>query len=107
MYEKNVQQNNYNIKLIPFQLKLPIDLDKKIDMDSSLRTLLKITKRCDITVYEAEGDCNDCPLKSLCTIAKGNRKIHVSKDFLELRNEFLSRITSSDGIILDLIVPFK
>jgi len=65
--------------------------------------ILYMTKRvsksgfvCDITVYEAEGDCNDCPLKSLCTKAKGNRKIHVSKDFLELRNESLSRITSSD-----------
>jgi len=51
MYEKNVQQNNYNIKLIPFQLKLPIDLDKKIDMDSSLRTLLKITERLAFLLF--------------------------------------------------------
>jgi len=49
-----------------------------------------------ITVYECHG-CGACPQKHLCTRAKGNRKISVSKDFIDLRLASLNRITSEYG----------
>lgn len=54
-----------------------------------------------ITVYECNG-CADCPNKSDCSRAKGNRKISVSKDFIALRQESRERITSEKGKILRL-----
>lgn len=35
----------------------------------------------EVTVYECE-DCSNCPLKSKCTKAQGNRKMKVSKKFI-------------------------
>ena len=55
----------------------------------------------EITVYECYG-CQQCPQKSLCTRAKGNRKIYVSKDFIGLRNSARERITSHQGQVLRL-----
>ena len=46
-----------------------------------------------ITYYECE-DCSDCPYKKKCTKAKGNRKMQVSKKFIEQRKQSLERITS-------------
>lgn len=55
----------------------------------------------EITVYECHS-CNECPQKKLCTRAKGNRKIYVSKDFIDLRDEARDRITSEKGKTLRL-----
>jgi len=55
----------------------------------------------EITVYECYG-CNECPQKNLCTRAKGNRKIYVSKDFIDLRDESRDRITNDYGKTLRL-----
>lgn len=52
-----------------------------------------------ITHYECES-CEGCPYKSKCTKAEGNRKITVSKRFIEQRAESLKRITSETGIQL-------
>ena len=52
-----------------------------------------------ITHYECE-DCTDCPYKKSCTRAKGNRKMQVSKKFIEQRQASLERITSPIGITL-------
>jgi transposase len=54
-----------------------------------------------ITVYECN-NCQNCPYKSQCTRAKNNRKISVSKDFIALRQESLTRITSEEGKVLRL-----
>ena len=54
-----------------------------------------------ITIYECQG-CATCPQKKLCTRAKGNRRIQVSKDFIALRKESLARIASDNGKILRL-----
>ena len=54
-----------------------------------------------ITVYECQS-CNHCPRKKLCSRAKGNRRISVSKDFIILRKESLAKITSEKGKILRL-----
>ena len=52
-----------------------------------------------ITHYECES-CEGCPYKHRCTKAEGNRKIAVSKRFIEQRAESLKRITSETGIQL-------
>jgi transposase len=54
-----------------------------------------------ITAYECQG-CGDCPQKHLCTKAKGNRTITVSKDFVSLRLDSCQRITDEYGKTLRL-----
>lgn len=54
-----------------------------------------------VTIYECSG-CEECPQKALCTRAKGNRQLEVSKDFLALRQASLERITSDLGKTLRL-----
>jgi len=53
----------------------------------------------EVTVYEGTG-CQDCPLRSKCTHAKGNRRLYVSKRMKELRAESLANILSPKGTIL-------
>jgi len=55
--------------------------------------------RSEITVYECE-DCSNCPYKSRCTKAKGNRKLKVSKIFIEKRQKSYENITTKEGILL-------
>lgn len=55
----------------------------------------------NVTVYECSG-CNECPQKALCTHAKGNRRLQVSKDFLSLRQASYNRITTEHGKALRL-----
>jgi len=50
----------------------------------------------EITVYECQA-CSDCPLKVECTRAKGNRTLHVSKDFVKLRQAARELITTEEG----------
>lgn len=38
----------------------------------------------DYKIYECE-DCSDCPLKALCTKAKGNRQIHYNTVYSEMK----------------------
>lgn len=54
-----------------------------------------------VTIYECSG-CEGCPQKKLCTRAKGNRRMEVSKDFVALRQAALERITSDQGKVLRL-----
>jgi hypothetical protein len=55
--------------------------------------------RSEITVYECE-DCSDCPHKTCCTKAKGNRKMQVSKTFVEKRQKSYENTTTIKGILL-------
>ena len=50
----------------------------------------------NITVYECF-HCEGCPHKSLCTKAKGNRRLQISREFLALRKESYDRITTDWG----------
>jgi len=52
-----------------------------------------------VTIYECQ-DCNECTHKSKCTKAKGNKRLEISKRFIEKRAESLTNITSDEGIIL-------
>lgn len=53
----------------------------------------------ELTEYECES-CADCPVKSKCTKAAGNRKIKVSKKFLAQRETSLANIISPKGMVL-------
>jgi transposase len=53
----------------------------------------------EVTFYECE-DCSECPHKKICTRAKGNRKMQVSKNFIRQREESRTRIMSKKGILL-------
>ena len=52
----------------------------------------------EITVYECE-DCTVCPHKEKCTRAKGNKRLYISKSFLEKRQESYKNILSEKGIL--------
>ena len=51
----------------------------------------------EVTVYECE-DCTNCPHKEKCTRAKGNKRLYISKSFLENRQESYENILSETGI---------
>lgn len=55
--------------------------------------------RAKVSVYECE-DCNNCPYKEKCTKAQGNRKMQVSKTFVEKRQISYENIMSEKGILL-------
>lgn len=50
----------------------------------------------EVTVYECE-DCTNCPHKEKCTRAKGNKRLYISKSFLEKRQESYENILSETG----------
>lgn len=52
----------------------------------------------EVTVYECE-ECTGCPYKEKCTKAKGNKRLYVSKSFLEKRQESYENILSETGIL--------
>lgn len=51
----------------------------------------------EVTVYESE-DCNGCPYKERGAKAKGNKRLYISKSFLEKRQESYENILSEKGI---------
>lgn len=54
--------------------------------------------QADITVYECE-TCTDCMYKEKCTRSKGNKKLYVSKNFVEKRQRSYENILSETGIL--------
>lgn len=52
----------------------------------------------EVTVYECK-DCAGCPHKEKCTKAKGNKRLYVSKSFIEKRQESYENIMSRTGIL--------
>ena len=52
----------------------------------------------EVTVYECE-DCTGCPYKEKCTKARGNKRLYISKSFLEKRQESYENILSEKGIL--------
>ena len=55
--------------------------------------------KSEVTVYECE-DCSNCPQKSACTKAEGNRRLNISKEFQRFRRQSYQNITTSKGILL-------
>lgn len=52
----------------------------------------------EVTVYECE-DCTGCLHKGKCTRAKGDKRLYISKSFLEKRQESYENILSEKGIL--------
>lgn len=52
-----------------------------------------------VTIYECE-NCSGCTYKNKCTKAKGNKKLHVSKNFIKYREKSLNNITTPEGKLL-------
>jgi hypothetical protein len=50
----------------------------------------------DRRIYACQ-DCADCPLRSKCTKAKGNRQIRISFQLLEYRRQARANLTSPEG----------
>ena len=63
-----------------------------------------IPQRCksgyesEVTVYECEA-CSGCPYKEKCTRIQGNKRLYISKNFLEKRQESYENILSEKGIL--------
>ncbi len=52
--------------------------------------------RSDVTIYECES-CEACPVKTKCTRAKGNRRLQVSKNFIEKKQVSFENIITETG----------
>lgn len=52
--------------------------------------------RSVVTIYECES-CEACPVKEKCTRAKGNRRLQVSKNFIEKRQVSFENIITETG----------
>ena len=51
----------------------------------------------EVTIYECEG-CTGFPYKEKCPKAKGNKRLYISKSFLEKRQGSYENILSETGI---------
>ena len=54
--------------------------------------------KSDVTVYECES-CSGCPYKEKCTKSQNNKKLYVSKKFVEQRRSSYENIMSEKGIL--------
>lgn len=70
---------------------------KALNACSLKRQKSKSGYESEVTIYECE-DCTDCIHKEKCTKAKGNKRLYVSKSFLEQRQESYKNILSETGI---------
>ena len=51
--KKQIQQDNYNVKLREYQLFLPLDVEVKIEAEESVRLLIEVTERMDYSKLNA------------------------------------------------------
>ena len=72
---------------------------KKLRAIGTITRKSKSGYKSEVTVYECES-CEACPHKDRCTKAKGNRRMEVSKNFIEMRDESLKNVTSDHGKLL-------
>jgi len=73
--------------------------NKKLNVIGNNIRKSKSGYEADVTVYECE-DCYGCQYKAKCTKAKGNKKLNVSKKFVQKRLKSLENITSLQGTML-------
>lgn len=52
-----------------------------------------------VSIYECE-KCDDCKYKSKCTKARGNKQIHIAKNFMRLRKKSIENITTEKWVLL-------
>jgi len=73
--------------------------NKKLKVIGESTRRSKSGYEADVTLYECE-NCDDCTYKLKCTKAKGNKKLSVSKKFVQKRSKSLENITSLQGTML-------
>ena len=72
---------------------------KQLKVVSTFNRKSKTGYVSEVTIYECES-CEACPDKEKCTKAKGNRRMEVSKTFVEKRQKSYENITTEKGILL-------
>lgn len=72
---------------------------RKLKKVGTSKRKLKSGYISEVTIYECES-CENCPVKSKCTKAKGNRRMETSKVFIDKRSKSLENITTPKGITL-------
>lgn len=75
------------------------EISKKKKFKNNISKKENMYYDCENDQYKCE-DCSTCIYKNKCTKANGNRQIHVSKKFINLRARSLNNITSPKGTIL-------
>lgn len=55
--------------------------------------------KAEVTIYECE-NCEGCQYKEKCSKSSENRKLHVAKTFIKMREKSLKNITTPFGILL-------
>ena len=105
-YERSKTRNFKNNMALRENMSYDAEADEYICQNGKRLKVVHQGKRksksgyeSEITYYECES-CSGCPHKKNCTRSKGNRKIQVSKKFIEQRQQSLSNITSPIGILL-------
>lgn len=72
---------------------------KKLFLKGTKRKKSKSGFESIVSIYECENR-NGCEYINKCTKAKGNRQLHIAKNFIRLREKSLANITTPEGIIL-------
>jgi transposase len=72
---------------------------KKLKMAGTTHRKSATGYRSEISIYECE-DCSSCQYKGKCTKSQGNRKMQVSKTFVEKRQQSYENILTEKGIQL-------
>lgn len=70
--------------------------DKRLHFQYTSRYTTDNSYVTDRRIYECQ-DCADCPLRSKCTQAKGNRQIRISFQLLAYRKQARTNLTSPEG----------
>lgn len=107
-YEKSKTKKYRKDFRLPENMEYDAGQDEYICRNGKRLSAVGITKRksksgyCSkLTIYECE-DCSQCPYKSACTKAVGNRQLTISKKFQIQRLQSYQNITSLKGILLRL-----
>ena len=54
----------------------------------------KTNFKSEMTIYQYQS-CEECPLKQKCITAKGDKKMYVFKNFIQLREESIKNIKNN------------
>jgi transposase len=97
-FKKNIGKRE-NMDYDPQADEYTCAMGKKLKVTGRKNEKTKTGYIREVTIYESEG-CQNCPLRKECTKARpeNNKRLQVSKKFIEHREESLGRITSEEGI---------
>lgn len=98
---KNDISKRENMKYLKEQDEYICHNNKKLKPIGVVHRTSATGYKSEVTVYECE-DCTNCESKAKCTKAQGNRKMQISKKFIEKRQISYENIISPKGILLRL-----